>query len=155
MATTQEDTQAENEADDSQEYTPDMDALVAERAKNYIEFRGEMMRAYDIASRIGSTPAYTREECNNLSEEREIEKTSKGQIIGHPMPPNGEVVVLEGNRDALLQIVDEFGTAGQYQQALTINTINELREFIKENVAIGEGHPLRTKKVFFGPRDVE
>lgn len=151
MATTQN--QDDPDAEDDEEFEPDFDNQVEERAKNYLEHVNEMVRAYEIASTIKSTPAYTRERCNALEEDEEIVKEYGGQIIGHPMPPNGEsIAVLEGNRDALLGIVDTYGSAGQYQQALQINSINELREFIKKNIAIGRGHGLGTNKVFFGPK---
>lgn len=152
MATTQN--PDDPKAEDDEEFEPDIDNLVEERAKNYLEHVNEMARAYEIASAIESTPAYTREQCNALEENEEIVKEYGSQIIGHPMPPNGEsIAVLEGNRDALLSIVDTYGSAGQYQQALQIDTISELREFIKKNIAIGEGHGLGTNKVFFGPKE--
>ena len=141
------------EAKGDEEYEPDFENLVEERAKNYLEHVDELARAYEIASAIGSTPAYTRERCNALEEDEEIVKEYGSQIIGHPMPPNGEsIAVLEGNRDALLGTVDTYGSAGQYQQALQIDSINELREFIKKNIAIGDGHGLGTNKVYFGSR---
>lgn len=148
MATKQTDT---IEAEENEGYSPNMDYNVDERALNYISFKGEMLRAYQISSAIESTPSYTRRKCNDLYEEDLLMKECKGDIIGHPMPPNGDVVVLEGNRDRLLEIINEYGTPGQYLQALGKSSINDLRKLIKENIAIGEGYSLNTKKVFFAP----
>lgn len=153
MATTQNPN--DSEAEDDEEYDPDYDNLVEERAKNYLEHLGEMARAYEIASAIGSTPDYTRRRCNALEEGEEVVKEYGSRIIGHPMPPNGDSTVLEGSRDTLLHIVDTYGSTGQYQQALQIGSINELREFIKKNIAIGEGHGLGSNKVLFGPLENE
>ncbi|MFC6723452.1 hypothetical protein ACFQE1_03410 [Halobium palmae] len=155
MATTQD--TSGTQAQEEEEFEPNLDNLVKEQAKNFLEHEGEMKRAYEIKSAIDSESIdYTRRRCNALAENDEIAREYRGRIIGHPMPPNGdEIKVLEGNRDTLLQIVDTYGTTGQYQQAKQLESVSELRKFIKKNIAIGDGHGLGTNKVFFGPLEDE
>lgn len=135
------------------EYEPDTDKTVKERATARLEYGGEPLRAYEIAADIDSTSKYTRRQCNELHEEGEIEKEMEGNIVGHPMPPNGDISVLEGSVGVLRSIVNEHGTNGQHKKALNLHTVGELREFIKDNVAIGDGRPLSTQKVYFAPKE--
>ena len=143
----------DTEETEIEQYTPDFDNQVDERAQNYLEHHGEFARAFEIADAIGSTPDYTRRRCNALHDDGDLSKKYGGTVIGHPMPGDGTLKVLVNDRDTLLNIVKQFGTEGQYQQSLTKGSIQELRQYIKNKVAIGDGRSLRTNKVSFGPAE--
>jgi hypothetical protein len=138
---------------DIETYTPNDDNLVDERLKNYLEYKGELARAYEIADAIESTPDYARRRCNVLVEDGDLEKEYGAQVIGHPMPGDGTLKVLVSDWDALLGIVKQFGTEGQYLQALKKGSVQELRQYIENKVVIGDGRPLGTNKVYFGPAE--
>lgn len=146
--TDSEDSEAETEP-----YTPNHDNLVEERAKNYLEHKSGYARAFEIADAIESTPDYVRRRCNALHENGDLGKKYGAPVIGHPMPGDGTLKVLVSDWDVLLGIVKQFGTEGQYMQALAKDSIQELRQYIENKVAIGDGRPLGTNKVYFGPAE--
>lgn len=135
-------------------YEPDkQNNTVAERILAYIDHSEQYARASEVADKIESTTDYTRRVANDLVDEDRLAKEKGSEIIGHPMPPNGKVAVLVADVEVLRSIVDRYGTVGQYQQALGMTSVEELRNFIKENIAIGSGYGLGTYKVSFGPLD--
>lgn len=129
-------------------YTPNPDRTVAERIIAYLNTTGEVHRAYQIADAIDSTPEYTRRECNRLYEDDELQKFWGKPVIGHPMP-DGDTRVLVNNREALLKIVEKY-RPDLLAEAKSKPTIEKLREFIKEKIAVGQGHPLGNRKVSYG-----
>ena len=129
-------------------YTPNHDRTVAERAITYLNTTDEAHRAFEIADKIDSTSEYTRRVCNQLYEEDRLEKFWGNPVIGHPMP-DGETRVLVNDRQSLLDIVKQYRPQ-RLAEAKSKPTIEKLREFIEDEIAVGPGHPLGNRKVSFG-----
>lgn len=128
-------------------YTPNPDRTVEERILAYLNTTGEVHRAFEIADAIDSKPEYTRRVCNQLYEDDQIQKFWGTPVIGHPMP-DGDTRVLVNNRKALLEIVENY-RPDLLAEAKSKPTIEKLREFIKEKITVGQGHPLGNQKVSY------
>lgn len=129
------------------DYSPDPNKLVRERIVEYLNAADERQRAFEIANAIDSTPDYTREVANKLHEGETVEKWWGQPVIGHPMP-DGDTRVLVNNWDTLYNIVEQYAP-DKMSEASGKSTIEELRNFIEEEIAIGSGHPLGNQKVYY------
>lgn len=130
-----------------EEFEPDPDDLMWVRMVKYLPLADGKKRPYEVADAIDGSIDYARRQANELAEEGIIEKSYGGQIIGHPMP-GGQTEVLSNSREKLLNIVDRYAS-DRLSEARSQSTIEELREFIEANIAIGPGHPLGSRKVFY------
>jgi hypothetical protein len=130
-------------------FEPDDDALVRERALEYLKRLDGAARAGEIASAVGSKANYTRRECNDLTDEGHLAKHYGDRIIGYPMP-DGDLMVLPNSKPRLLQIVKEYEAYLPFDRSGVEDLSGpNLRSLLESELAVGDPCQLNSRKVYF------
>lgn len=124
----------------------DNDESVRERVIEYLKHLEDTARPGEIAEAVGASQSYIYKVLSDLHNDGLAEKHFGQHVVGHPMPDGGSVV-LPSDKDALLDIVE------QYRPSLLSDAkdlpVPNLRTLIESEIAVGDPHPMGNRKVSY------
>lgn len=127
------------------DYEPDLEKLVSERVEEYLKTIEEPARPQDIRRKVQTGPTYIYRILTDLHEEGVVKREYGEPVVGHPMPDGGTEVL--GSKEKMLGLIE------RYRKDLLTKArglgVDELRDLVESEVAVGGSHPLGTRKVWY------
>jgi|GEM_PF-3078934 len=117
-----------------------------EKIVEYLKEIERTARPSEIADGTGLSKAYVTRRCRALAEAGKLVREEGGYIIGHDIPGMDSPVILNADREYLLDIVREV--APERMSEARSKPVDELRKFIKNELATAT-YPLGNRKVSY------
>ena len=126
-------------------YEPDLEKLVSERVEEYLRTIEEPARPQTIRRKVQTGPTYIYRVLTDLHEEDVVRREYGEPVVGHPMPDGGTEVL--GSKEKMLSLIERY-RKDLLDKARGLDA-DELRDLVESEVAVGDSHPLGTRKVWY------